>query len=295
MKKVNRIIYSLLVLALFSCEKEIQYEGEGKDPVLVLNGIQENDSTFKIYLERSFFFLSSEGKDDKYIETGATVTLTNLTTGQVFTMNASTIDNVYEFPFTTSPNQKFKIEVSHPDYETISSEMTTIPKVSLLDVDTSSFSVDGGSKRKKAILNWNDPVGENFYLVQVFSYDSLYNYTNTQYFACADPVFEDGESNTGINNGNNEYEEIYFNDVLFEGQQKKLEIDFPDYYAQDTTQNSVKYTYNLICMDKATYQYFISVRKSANSGFFTEPVKVYSNITNGFGVFSSKNTSKITK
>ncbi len=290
--KIVLIKYSLLLtlLAFISCEKEIQYKGEGKDPVLVLNGITENDSTFKIYLERSYFFLSNESQGDKYIKTGATVTLTNLSSGEIFTMTNSTIDNKYEFPFITNQNVKFKIDVSHPDYESISSEMTTVPKISLIDVDTSSFETDYGT-RKKAILKWNDPVGENYYFVKVSTFNPDANYKIEYFFSCLDPVFEDGGSSI---EGPNEYSEIYFTDKLFNGKEKKLEIDFYS-YPVDSAQSTPIYTYKLISMNKETYQYFISLNKFSNAGFFTEPVKVFSNIKNGFGIFGSMNYSQIVK
>ncbi len=290
--KLALIKYSLLLFlfALISCEKEIQYKGEGKDPVLVLNGINENDSIFRIYLERSYFFLSNESQSDKYIKTGATVTLTNLSSGEIFTMTNSSLDNKYEFPFVTSQNVKFKIEVSHPDYESISAEMTTVPKINLNAVDTSTFESNNGT-RKKAVLKWNDPVGKNFYFVKVSVFNPEGAYTNMQYFSCLDPVFEDGGSSIV---GESEYPEIYFTDELFDGNEKTLEIDFYS-YKTDSIQNAPIYTYSLISMNKETYQYFISVKKASNVGFFTEPVKVFSNINNGFGIFGSMNFSNIVK
>ncbi|MFN5416713.1 MAG: DUF4249 domain-containing protein [Flavobacteriia bacterium] len=292
MKNKKLFLLPILALLFASCLKEIPYKGEGKDPVLILNGVAETDSTFKVFLERSFFFLSNEATTDKYIKAGATITLTNLTSGEVFSMNASTYDNVYEFPFFTPENTKFKIEISHPDYETISSEMTTVSKVALSSVDTSSYTTQDGL-RKKAILKWKDPIGENYYFIRVNLYDPKYDYSYDTYFASSDPSVSNG-SNTNIG-GQEEFDEAVFSDNLFEGQEKTFELNFYTYIA-DSVQNQPIYTYQLITMNKDTYLYYQSAKKHMNgSGFLTEPIKVYSNINNGFGIFGTRNTSKITK
>lgn len=290
----NKIIFSLPFLAVIfvSCLKEIEYKGEGKDPVLVLNGVTDTDSTFKINLERSFFFLSNEPSSDKLIKSGASLKLTNLNTGEVFSMNAPTYENVYEFPFVTPENTKFKIEISHPDYKSISAEMTTISKVNLTSVDTSSYTTQDGL-RKKAILKWKDPVGENYYFIRVSQYDPKYEYVYDTYFASSDPSVNN--ANTPGINGQQEFDEAIFSDVLFEGQDKSFELNFWTYIA-DSIQNQPIYTYQLMTMNKETYLYYQSAKKHLNSDpFLSEPIKVYSNIENGFGIFGSRFSSKITK
>jgi hypothetical protein len=44
-------------------------------------------------------------------------------------------------------------------------------------------------------------------------------------------------------------------------------------------------------MNKETYLYYVSTQANINSDFFSEPVKVLSNIENGFGIFGSLNYS----
>jgi hypothetical protein len=295
MKNNNFIlVFSLLFLTLISCTKEIKYKGEDKDPVLVLNGIVENDSIFKIYLERSVFFLSSEESDEKYIKSGALLTLTDLTNNEVYTMTNSTSDNLYEFPINVKPNTKYKIEITHPDYETISSEITTVSKIKLIDVDTSSYYDNEGYLLKKAKLKWQDPLGKNYYYLHVSEYDPLYDYKYEVWYSSKDPVFG-GEGNEPTSAFEDIMINASFNDLLFDGQLKELEIEFGTYFA-DSIQHNPIYTYELITVSKEVYLYIESVKKHSNSqGFMTEPIKVFSNIQNGFGIFGSQNISKITK
>ena len=283
-----------LAIVFFSCTKDIDYKGDDKAPQLVVNAIVENDSTFRVHLERSYFFLSDEEPDDKYIESGAVVKVTNLNTGEVFTMTQSSYDNVYNFPFLTGPSTKYKIEVSHPSYPAVDAEMTTAPKVDLLAVDTSSYTTGDGELRKKALLSWNDPSGENYYMLHLFYSDPVGNYTYQMSYICQDEV----TSSSGVDPLSDEepsYMELVFGDELFAGEQKKLEIEFATYKGVTPAEDPV-YTYRLITLNKETYQYYLSVHKHMNNdGPFTEPVKVYNNINNGFGIFSSLNTSQVVK
>ncbi|MCE3294820.1 MAG: hypothetical protein K0R65_534 [Crocinitomicaceae bacterium] len=291
--KTNRCFGILLGFAfLFSCQKELEFKGEGKDPLLVVNAIEQNDSTFKVYLERTTFFLSNEGEESKYIETGAIMKVTNVSTGEVFTMNQSTYDNVYEFPFVTAPGTRYKIEVSHAEYPSVSSEITTVPNVTLTSVDTSGFSKDG-SLHKRAVLKWNDPAGENYYMLRLFYADPLYDYFYQMTFQSNDEVTS-GQGADPLSSDKPTFDDLLFTDELFDGEQKQLEIEFMTYKGMTPAEDPI-YTYRLITMNKETYLYYRSVLMGQEDSPFIEPVKVYSNIEGGFGIFGSLNNSQIVK
>jgi hypothetical protein len=290
----NKLIYiALFIIFLVSCEKEIAYKGKDKDPVLVLNGLIEIDSTFRIYLERSFFFLSDEDPSDKFIKSGATITLTNLSSGEIFTMTNSTNENCYDFPFISPENTKFKIEIQHPDYETIKSEMTTNHKIEIISVDTSSFTNTNGLQ-KRAKIKWNDPLGENYYFLRVYSYDPEFGYKYNTWFSSSDPSLTEG-IDPALSASNSQTDEVYFNDILFDNKEKILEINFDIYYGSSQEYNPI-YTYELITLNKEAFKYIQSVKKYLyGDNFLSEPIKVYSNIENGFGIFGSTYTSRYTK
>lgn len=293
MKNKNSIIVLLMFMTLFACVKEIDYKGKGKNPVLVLNGITELDSTFRIYLERSFFFLSNENPNEKYIKSGATLTLTNVNSGEVFIMTNSTEENRYDFPFLTPENTNFKIEIKHPDYETIKSEMKTAQKIQITSVDTSSFTNQDGL-RKRAIIKWNDPVGLSYYYLRVYKIDTEFGYIYNTWFSSADASLNN-EFQASIDGSTVETDEAIFNDILFEGKEKNLEITFYTYFGSTPEENPI-YTYELVSMTEETFKYIQSVKKYFNSdNFLTEPIKVFNNIENGFGIFGSKCVSKVTK
>ena len=287
------IILLASIFTLLSCQKEIEFKGNAKANVLVLNGVVENDSVFRVFLERSSFFLSNEVGGANEISSGAEVKLTNLTSGEVFTMTQSTVGNRYDFPFVTTPNTRFKIEVSHPSYTSISSEMTTTSKVNLLAVDSVTV-VKNQENRLKITFNWNDPIGENYYMVRIKQDVSTpdYEYTEFLYMESTDPSI-DNSNNTDIDGSVYAVNTYLFNDSKFNGQSKQIEFLCYYYNPNYDPFNPVneEITCELITMDKATYLYYQSASANANSDFFSEPVKVLSNIENGFGIFGTLNYS----
>lgn len=279
---------SALILSFTSCEKEIPYKGDDEDPLLVVNAICKNDSLVRIDLERSVFFLANDANTSKLITSGATLKLTDLNTGIVYTQTVPVSGSTYEFPLTALPNNSYSIEVSHPDYPAVNATMKSTPKIELTAVDTSSFYNTDGQLTKKAVMKWNDPAGENYYMIKLFVTDPNGNYTYYNSFTTNDPSVEQDNSA----GGQNYFDLLYFSDELFEGKAKEFEINFSTYFPQNPADNPI-YTYHLISMNKETYQYLVSVDKNGQTDFFTEPVKVFNNINGGYGIFGSINHSLI--
>jgi len=283
----------IVLFLLVSCQKEIEFKGNSKTSLLVLNGVVENDSTFRIFLERSVFFLSNEAADAKYITSGAEVKVTNLSTNEVFILNQSTSVNLYAFPFVTTPNTRYKIEVSHPSYPSISSEMTSTSKVNLLAVDSVTV-IKNQENRLKITFNWNDPSTENYYMVRIKQTVSApeFEYDEYLYMESSD-VAIDNSNNTDIDGSVYPVDSYLFNDSKFNGQQK--EIEFICYYYNPNTDPFNPAAEDLYCelisMNKETYLYYVSMKANMESDFFSEPVKVLSNIENGFGIFGTLNYS----
>lgn len=293
MKSLYLIFFSSLVL--FSCVKEIQFTGSSTKPRLVLNGILEVDSTLKIYLERSVFFLDNTPISDYTISSGATVTVRNLNTNETFVLSQG-INGLYEFPTVVAPNTNYTISVSHPDYDPISSEMRTLSKIDISSIDTSSFMTNYGL-RTRYNMKWNDPVNEeNYYIVSVMSYspdgeEGYYEYPlqlNSQ-----DPSVEQfGSTEIEIGGGNqNDPEYLVLSDKSFNGTIKELVFSSVHIGPSQWGGDNSTYVVTLLSMNKETYLYTKSKNNFTNDDFFSEPVKVFSNILNGFGIFGFYNYS----
>jgi hypothetical protein len=276
-------VWSIAALLLFSCEKEIEFKGDGGDPLLVLNCITETDSVFKVQFQRSRFFLESTNADYN-ITSGAVVTLTNLTTGQVFTSSTAGADGFYSMGTSAVAGNSYSIQVTHPDYETVSSTTFVPAAVAITAVDTSLYVSESGNNMQ-AHITWSDPAGKDFYVLKM----SVYNSTQGSdvfdlVLSSTDLGMDDISASVTI--GESFSDQLFFTDALFDGSQKTLEVHFLKPYAWDPGDH---YKFTLFRCNEATYKYLVSTVKAgySNGDPFSEPVKVFTNVENGYGVFGA--------
>lgn len=286
MKINNKLFLLTASLALLACEKEIEYKGDEEDPKLVINAVMENDSTASVYLERSVFFLDDQ--KETRIDSGAVITLTDLSTGNSFTLNKGTFENRYDFNHQVKASNSYKIQAQHPVFGSAESSMVSASSVNLIEVDTSSYT-DQFTLKKKAVMKWNDPAGKNFYMIRLYQFDQQQNALYDQWFEAGDASISNG-GDGGENGGKSFFNVALMTDELFDGEQKELVIEFGTY------QGTPVYQYELLSLNEEAYKYHLSLYKSSMGvDFFAEPVKVFNNISGGYGVFCTFNRSSIRK
>lgn len=289
------ILLFLSATILLSCEKEIDFKGDSSEPRLVLNALVELDSTFRVHLERSRFFLDNSPQSDMAITSGATVVVRNLNTNQSYEMTTSTIGSLYEFPFTVTPNTNYSIEISHPDYIAISATTKTLSAVPIVSIDTTSV-FQNNENRLRFELKFNDPSGyENFYLIQV-ELTEVFNEQDTltypMYLSSNDPAI-DNSGNTDIDGSTYDMPYLILEDRTFNGGSKTLVFTSYNPFYWSSPMESTRLKVKLTNMNKETYMYFNSVNLFNQQDFFSEPVKIFSNILEGFGIFGFMSYSEI--
>jgi hypothetical protein len=287
----------LVIATLYSCQKEVEYQGEGKAPVLVLDGILKNHEPIRIRLTRSIFFLSNSNNVNDVAVNDAVAVFTNVTTGTSVTLTNSG-NGIYFSNEIIQPNTSYRIEISHPKYPTISSEMTTILDPEVLDIDTSSFTDNFGSLFQKIIVRFDDPIGEDFYSLSGFLiYQNTYinpdstvlsiDTTTAGGYASSEDLSLDFYDMTGL----------FFKDVLFEGNLKYFSMYmYSNSYFQEYVLSKViarRVLFNRLSKD--TYRYLSSKQKNAGGDPFSDPSNVYTNVINGLGIFGSYSSSDFTK
>lgn len=287
MNKWSYIIAAVGAAALLSCEKEIKYKGNGADSRLVVNGVIEKDSVVKVQLQRSRFFLESTN-GDYAITSNAVVTLTDLSNGQVYTAASAGADGWYDLGVASVSGHEYKIEVVHPDYP-VAGGVTRVPAtVSIVSVDTSSYQQENGIYRK-ANITWNDPAGADYYVMKLAVWSDAQNMDvyPQMHIASFDPALDELSSSDLESENYTNY--LFFTDELFDGTQKTLEIRFSDIASSPDEH----YKYILFRCSEEAYKYLVSAEKVRYSGDdpFSEPVKVFTNITNGFGIFGALSRS----
>ncbi len=286
-----KTIYFSLITVLFiilSCTKEIPFKGDVGNGFIVVNGIIESDSIIKISLSKSKAAIGEQNTGPSEITTSATLILTDKTTGETFTSNTVNSFGEYEFGTKAKNGHSYSISITHPSYTTATSETSVPDAVQIKDWDTSSIKNEYNSTEKNLVLTIDDPSTENLYILKVFAVDSL-QMEESLYLTPNEnnQVFEDGG---GIS--------YLFDDSGFNGQSKKIVVKFnPAKYIDamyyDYTEEK-SYKIVLYNVSREVYNYILSTSKAVNSdGVFSEPVKVYTNITNGLGVFGGMNSSSV--
>lgn len=288
---MNNQVYKIVaatvigVVTLCSCEKEITYKGESKDPLLVVNSVNEADSVIRVRLERSRFFLESSGQNFN-ITSGAALQLTDQTSGASYSVGTPDAQGVYVFPVTAQQNHTYSLSVMYPDYPVANAQMTVPAAVTISDVDT-VFYVNQGQLKMKGTLKWQDPAGKDFYilkmsLVQMDAQGTI-EYPD-QSIASYDQSMNELSSSGGLGGDENYMQELFFTDELFDGTNKSLEIR----YIPFVIGSQYHYKFTLYRCTEDVYKYLVSTQKSMNADgdFFAEPVKVFTNMDHGYGIFS---------
>lgn len=297
MKKIYFII--CISFLYISCEKVIPFDGDVTIPKLVINSIFVSDSTFKVHVSSSRSVIDTSPFQN--IE-DAIVTIKDDNGTIIETLNH--LDNgFYAGQTYPSQNQIYTLDVNHPNYNNISASDSLPSPITINNVDTSTIIDPINGDRLQITMNFDDPENsQNYYLIETYSVNEYLVIKNSdttdyeldttkQYMVLTDEVFQNG--------GRIWREQGLFNDLLFNGQNKSLEIEIPNY---NETGNEIGYQWSyktlslrlyLHNISKSYYYYRTSLElyQSASGNPFAQPVQVYSNIENGFGVFAGSQIS----
>ena len=205
------------------------------------------------------------------------------------------IDSTFTYQHTLATNlstdlDEYRLEVSAPGYETVSSTITVPKKATVTNVSferdvpvsgqSNSWSGNIEDNGDKIRLTINDPAGEeNIYHIKfLFEYgDSTFSYFQNEYLKTNEPGFS-------YDNGG-----FLLTDQYFDGQQRTLE--FEKWYYEGDDQRPSKIQVHVLAMPKPYADFKTSLEKYWNAEYnpFAEPVILYSNIDNGLGLFSIHN------
>lgn len=261
-------------------------------PKLVLYSTLEPESAFIASISNSVGILSSDNPEvidnaqvEIYREDELLTTLQNNGGGFYFSESEDIFPEV---------GVNYTIKASATGFETVESTTQVIApiSISLAQVTDSSFfnnELDGVEVAEVLIQFKDDINAENFYGLQLFSVQG--EFFQQIDFGASDPSiggnggggFFADESSFNYNGG------VLFDDVIFNGTTKSLRVYVDTYYLEGNQELYV----NLRHLSKDYYLHEQSSRLQNETGEnpFGSPAFVYSNITNGFGMFGSTNFS----
>ena len=290
---MKKLFYIVFILSIISCEKVIPFDENQTTPKMVVNGIFQSDTTWRIHVSSSKSVIDS-------------ASFNNVVNASVFIEddNGNIIDELAHdtngfYIGNTIPQENFTYNLSiiHPTLDDITSRNEVPSIINLIGIDTAT-SYSNGEKYLDLTVNFEDPVdASNYYLVETYviglgleieNGDTLESEIDTSraFMLLNDEVFQDG--------GSPWKDQGLFNDLLFNGQTKSLEISIPNNewswgeagYIWSYRYIGLRfYLYN-ISQDYYYYRRSLELYNQTSGNPFAQPVQVFSNIQNGFGIFA---------
>lgn len=280
-------------LAMAACTKEIEFEGEITDPLVVLTSHSEADSILSVRLTYSRFFLRT---DSIRSINNATFT-TELNGSLTNTAFQSTGWGVYRSNLTLRCGDTLTLHANVPGYGEVSAgcRIPQRPVVSdihreIIPPDTSG---DDGYYyywyETSISFRLHDPVGENYYMLRTIWKDSITGEQREYYFTVDDDLLFP-ESSTedlfgDLTSNGNDGREYLFTDEMIEGQTHTIKISI------DHDTNELKdLTLEVCSISRDTYLYHTTLQAQQNTGgigTFSEPVRIHCNVTGGIGLLDA--------
>ncbi len=269
MKKI--IFYVCISLFLFSsCEKIIDFDGEIKEPKLVLNGMMINNEILTIHLSHSLSVI-----DQSEIQNVTNASVLIFQNGSFLDSLHHISDGYYKSTVSIQAGNSYSIKATAPNFKEI--EATDIVPTEVIIDSISSWVVASEYEDKLHFkIHINDNANEeNYYIIRVYS-ESWLEWQEAWIY-CMDPYID---NEIGADES---HPEIYLPDHMFNGKTYSLEIS-----TYKWNENPEDFKIQIFSCSKAFYQYAKSIQKyNWNDGDpFSQPVQVYSNISNGYGIFA---------
>lgn len=274
------------------CEVVVDVDMPIKPASITVNSVINPDSLVEAYLFTSQHVLSDE--QFQPLE-GATVSLFE---GGEFLETLAEVKGRGGFTFyrgqtAPTPGNSYRLEVSKNEFEAVQAE-TVLPfcNATLSELSYRESVRDEFSQGEYTFtVTVNDQPGSNYYQVGLYAPYFIFEHdqetgenviTDTiyfqQYLQSEDPIFSDvGYHEQGLT----------FSDALFEGKSVKISFNtyLPYYYDVQVTEMEVILTLKEISEPLFNYQTTAALQNNLEGNPFAEPVPVYNNIENGYGVF----------
>ena len=317
--KPFHLLLLVVALSFSACETIVDVDIPNEPPRLVANAFLQADSAVVVELTQSQSILINA--DLKSVR-GATVSL--LEEAQpVATLEESQTPGIYFSTFTPSVGKTYTLRVSKDGFESVEAITFIAPPVPIqsIEMDTSVFInsylnfedsliIDRNVVVDEVRLSLDDPTNErNYYEVSMYRYiiqlqpryddennfidNDTVRYFSPIYLRSDDPAIAGGESDPLEGDSEVYGIALLFNDDLFDGRQYSLRFR-PEQYGFYNDQEPQLYVV-LRTINEAQYRYLRSVDlQYENEGNpFAEPVQVYTNVQNGFGIVAGSSANQV--
>lgn len=298
MKTKQLLLFAvLLIFSVIACETTEKIDNFPLRPSkLVVNCFFAPDSTWEFQVSKSLSVL--DNADIKFIK-NATIKIFK-DSELIETITEQDKDKWYR----TENNlpeigEKYSVEVSSPDFgkkllaEDYVPQAIPVSDVSVVITDSSFYegiNYSGGNVEGNFDIKFSDPANiENYYQLSIFYYDTVsINYDDPSEYYISKRVLSISSDAAAVINDRDYNNILLLTDVFFDGQNYQLKVNFEDWNAR----REKLYYIELVSLNRSGYLYrrTIDDYNQSQNDPFAEPVQVFCNIENGYGIFSGYST-----
>jgi hypothetical protein len=289
-----------MFVGLYSCEKEIEYDGNEEPDKLVVNSIFDNKNAWEMRVTKTRGIM---GKDDIMPIKDATVEIRNEKNNNLegtFTYNS--IQKKYLTTYKPELSKKYKLVVKHKSYKELTSTSSIPDSVNYSIKSIKTINDIQGELLDINIVIQDTPKVKNYYVLKV-RLDRYYTKTNSAFINDELKGQFDGSQflpfyvqNLYKDNDVLEREDDYFNrylfqffdDTHFDGEKKSINLIMDLIYDQPS--HDLRFYVELISINHDLYQYYktVQIYFDSKDSPFSQPVQIFNNIENGLGIFSGQ-------
>jgi hypothetical protein len=298
---INFLVFAVMLVSLNACNdffiQDLEIPRQDLDRQMVVHAfISDMDTTLNLKIANNFGLDDSSTEEESLISDATVRVFAGDGLIHEFTGDGGLYQLELQDHFGFN-DELYRLEVSHPEYETLVAE-TTMPAYVMPENVTfkrkGGFSRPGTDDKLDLIeITFTDPADEeNYYEFQIYqilvyseeiifgqdTFVTEYRYPDI-YFT-PDVNFEQGVSGFMIS------------DELFNGQSYTIQVMVrSDQDFDEIPVEKLRVAWN--CISKDHYEFsktLLRYQNSANFGLFSDPIAIYSNIDNGLGIFSLRSS-----
>lgn len=277
---------------LAGCELTVPVDLPDQSPKLVMNTLLHPGDTIHAYLSRSFGMYEDFALDEVV---DATYIVEDMTNGASDTLQPlhnppALLYQTIEVPVLSGHTYRFRAVA--PGYEAVTGETTIPPVVPITEADyqpearynQDSILMDGWE------ITFTDPPGDNYYALTLELMFGGQN-ANRICYETLDPALAEVDV---LNNGGDFVNvcEGFFTDNTFDGSHYTVQV-FTDNNLAGQPGNKMRIILSHINVDAFRHLQSSRLQERTEGNPFAEPVIVYSNIDNGFGVIGGMVTDTL--
>jgi|GEM_PF-443356 len=296
----RKIRYPILFAALpvfvglFACEKIIDISIPDQKRKIVVNGLISQEDVVSVNISKSLSVL----EDDNVIPLhGADVSLFQGT--DLIGKLLEGVDGDYSLPdFKPQTGQTYYLKVSGEELDAVEALATVPQMVQIVSLDTATItqSYGVGAEEFQVAVKFNDPPAvRNYYS---FGIDITYkeiDYSTMEYtgnLVTSAAYLNTDDSDDFIKSESVSFEgRLFFEDLLFDGLTKTVNFVTSgyNYFYSDTVWLNIRINQ----IDPSYFRYIKSyiAYQDSRGNPFAEPVQVFTNVTDGYGIFAGSSTT----